>query len=61
MDEFFPDKYFRVWNKEKCQIEALKYNSRGKFFKGSKHAYERSRIEGWLDEFFPKTKKATHN
>lgn len=38
------------WTKEKCQEEALKYNSRTEFQKNSVSAYVRSRKEGWLDE-----------
>lgn len=37
------------WNKEKCQEEAKKYNSRVEFQFGSKSAYSFSRKNGWLD------------
>jgi isopentenyldiphosphate isomerase len=37
------------WTKERCQEEALKYNSRREFSKNS-HAYEVSRKNGWIDE-----------
>ena len=39
-----------MWNKEKCYEEALKYNNKGQFIKGSPSAYNSSRINGWLDE-----------
>ena len=38
------------WTKEKCQEDALKYNSRSEFGKKSKGSYEASRINKWLDE-----------
>jgi putative NADPH-quinone reductase len=38
------------WTKERCQEEALKYNSRSEFQKNSSGAHYRSRKEGWLDE-----------
>jgi hypothetical protein len=47
------------WTKENCQKESLKYNTRFEFLKGSGGAYESSRRNGWLDEFFPKTKSDT--
>jgi predicted GIY-YIG superfamily endonuclease len=39
-------------NKEECENESLKYNSRKDFQLGSKTAWNYSRINGWLDEFF---------
>jgi predicted GIY-YIG superfamily endonuclease len=45
------------WTKENCIQESLKYNTRSEFQKGSKGAYNPSLKNGWLDEFFPKTKK----
>jgi hypothetical protein len=42
-----PDNY---WTKERCQEEALKYNSRSEFKKNSGSAYSKSHIEGWFDE-----------
>jgi hypothetical protein len=45
------------WDYDACKKEALKYNSRYEFYKGSRSAYASSRRNGWLDEFFPKTKK----
>jgi hypothetical protein len=38
------------WTKEKCQEEALKYNSRNEFNKNSRGAYKASHKKGWLDE-----------
>ena len=45
------------WTKEKCREESLKYNNRIEFRKGSGSAYRSSLKNGWLEEFFPKTKK----
>jgi hypothetical protein len=45
------------WTKENCQKESLKYKTRNEFQKGSASAYQLSRRNGWLDEFFPKTKR----
>ena len=50
-------KHSGYWTKEKCRIEALKYKTRNEFFKESRSAYNSSWKNGWLDEFFPKTKK----
>lgn len=41
-------------NYDRCCEEAKKYSSRWKFRKGCGSAYEWSRKNGWLDEFFPK-------
>ena len=38
------------WSKEKCQEEALKYNSKNEFMKNSNRAYIKSRISKWLPE-----------
>ena len=38
------------WTKEKCAEEALKYGSRGIFYKKSGSAYTISRNNKWLDE-----------
>jgi predicted GIY-YIG superfamily endonuclease len=48
---------FLKWGYDSCQKESLKYNSRNEFYKGSSGAYRPSLENGWLDEFFPKTKK----
>jgi len=49
---------FRYWNnKELCEKESKKYNSRCEFRKSVWSAYNYSSINGWLDEFFPKYKK----
>ena len=42
---------------ENCLEEVLKYNSRGEFQKGCGSTYNSYRKNGWLDEFFLKTKK----
>jgi|688.fasta_scaffold89963_2 predicted GIY-YIG superfamily endonuclease len=61
LDEFFkhreeirkPNGY---WNdKEKCRVESIKYKVRNEFSKKCSKAYYYSRINGWLDEFFPKS------
>lgn len=41
-------------NKENCRKESSKYRNRGDFAKGCIGAYNVSRKNGWLDEFFPK-------
>ena len=38
------------WTKEKCQEVALKYSRRIDFFKKDISAYNKSQINGWLDE-----------
>lgn len=43
------------WDYKKCKEESLKYKSRSEFNK-SVRAYNVSRKNGWLDEFFPKNK-----
>jgi len=40
----------RKWTKEKCQIEALKYNNRTIFSKKSGSAYNSARKNDWLEE-----------
>lgn len=47
----------KKWDYESCKEESSKYKSRGKFQKGCVSAYKVARKSGWLDEFFPKTKK----
>lgn len=42
-----PHKY---WSKEKCAIEALKYNHRIDFHKNSSAAYSKAHKSGWLDQ-----------
>ncbi len=42
------------WKYESCKEEALKCSSRSEFARKAKGAYEVSRINKWLDEFFPK-------
>lgn len=38
------------WTKERCQEEALKYNSRKSFEKGSRSAYQICKLNKWFDE-----------
>jgi predicted GIY-YIG superfamily endonuclease len=38
------------WSKDKCKKEALKYNHRNDFRKGSRGAYELARRNKWLDD-----------
>jgi len=38
------------WTKERCQEEALKYKTRGVFYKNSGSAYGAAFRNGWLDE-----------
>lgn len=38
------------WTKDKCGIEALKYKTRTKFYRGSGSAYNACLKNGWLDE-----------
>ena len=38
------------WNLENCLTEALKYDARGKFMRGSASAYNVALREGWLDQ-----------
>lgn len=38
------------WNKERCRQEALKYDSRMGFCKGSPGAYGSAQLNGWLNE-----------
>jgi len=46
------------WCYETCYIEAIKYKSRWEFGKANGSAYNVARTNGWLDEWFPKTKRA---
>ena len=59
LDEFFPKRikqYKRGHfnNKELCKTEAKKYKNKYNFSIGCKTAYRYSKINNWLDEFFPK-------
>ncbi len=42
------------WDYEHCKEEAKKYKTKNQFKKGSQSAYQATRINGWLNEFFPK-------
>lgn len=42
------------WTKERCQEEALKYESRSEFKKYSGSAYNIVKKNKWLDELYPK-------
>jgi len=45
------------WTYDKCQVEALKYETINEFKKGSGGAYYRASKNKWVDEFFPKVNK----
>ena len=45
------------WTYEKCKEEAAKYETRSEFSKGNCSAYNASRSNGWLDDFFVKKKR----
>ena len=40
----------KIWNKENCHIEALKYSSRKQFILHNQSAYQAARKNKWLDE-----------
>lgn len=44
------------WTKDLCRSEAHKFKNRFHFRKGSPGAYGAARKNGWLDDFYPKTK-----
>jgi len=44
------------WNYQECKKESLKYSNRNEFSKKAIYVCNVSRKNGWLDEFFPKTK-----
>lgn len=39
------------WTYDSCYQEAKKYKSRGEFGKGNYSAYDKARINGWLDDY----------
>lgn len=41
------------WSYEACKQEASKYKNRSEFRKQNGSAYEKSRLRGWLDDYFP--------
>jgi hypothetical protein len=41
---------FNYWTKEKCKIDAIKYNSKSKWKDQSGSAYNSARKNGWLEE-----------
>ncbi len=43
------------WSYENCKQEALKYINKNEFHKKCGSAYNVSRKNGWLDDFYPKT------
>ena len=47
----------RKWWYDSCKEEAMKYKTRGEFAVKSKGAYDVSRKNGWLDEFYPEKHK----
>ena len=42
----------RILNKETCHASAMRFDSRTNFFRGDQLAYQMSRKNGWLDEWF---------
>ena len=44
------------WTYDTCKTEAAKYKTRNEFQKVNQRAYKVSRMNKWLDDFFPKTK-----
>lgn len=40
----------RIWTKEKCQIVALKYNTRTEFYRGSNNVYTAASRYCWLND-----------
>ena len=49
------------WDYESCKSEAAKYNSREEMKKGNQSAYNSSKKNGWLYEFFGETKNKKSN
>lgn len=51
-----------IWTYEACYQEALKYKTRSEFAKANQSAYNRARINGWLEEYawLPKPKVWTY-
>lgn len=49
------------WNKENCQIEALKYKTKTEFTKKCSGAYLSSSRNGWIDEICSHMKKYSKN
>lgn len=47
ISKYKPNKY---WNKERCEKEALKYESRSAYSIGSNSSYDAARRYDWLDE-----------
>lgn len=43
-----------IWSYDECKKEASKYKNRGQFSIKSPYPYKLSRINNWLNEFFPK-------
>ena len=44
------------WTKKKCEEESLKYKNKNQFQKNNSSAYMCSYKNGWLNEFYKKTK-----
>lgn len=40
----------KIWTKETCQIEALKYNNKKEFRENSQYSYKYARKNNWLDD-----------
>jgi hypothetical protein len=45
-----PTNHNKIWYKENCKTEALKYNTRQEFFNGSLGAYKAAHKNKWLNE-----------
>jgi predicted GIY-YIG superfamily endonuclease len=54
IDKYKSDSF---WTKEKCQEEALKYNSRTEFYKKSPNFYKKSLEKNWIDDICSHMKK----
>jgi predicted GIY-YIG superfamily endonuclease len=51
----------RIWTKELCQKEALKYNTKSEFYYFSNKAYTAAQRYGWLDEICQHMKSQIHH
>ena len=50
-------KQHNPWTYDTCKDKACKYEKRSHFKDGAPGAYRKSRLEGWLDDFFPNPEK----
>jgi len=51
----------RIWTKELCQKEALKYNTKSEFYYFSNKVYAAAQRYGWLDEICQHMKPQIHH